>query len=162
MHAVIGGFRVGWGCGIAHLPPPRKFYIVQKCHFWPCSTAPPPTPFQMVDIGRHRRYNPRPIPFNGPGLGASSFFSCLSVCGSVAFFNLGHSFWSVRDTDFIFGMHNQPNDILSNDSKVNDLVTLTVTFILKIANFWLCCRRGHLCFTPFYQIFSQSACGSYK
>ena len=32
-------------------------------------------------------------------------------------------------------------------TKVYDLVTLTVTFILKIANFWLCCRRRHSCFT---------------
>ena len=66
---------------------------------------------------------------------------CLSVClwlcysDSVAkkTFNLGHNFWNVRDRDFIFGMHTQlMNWTLSNDTKVNDLVTLTVTFILKI------------------------------
>ena len=36
-------------------------------------------------------------------------------------------------------MHNYTNDALSNDTKVNDFVTLTLK--LKIA-FGLCCRRG--------------------
>ena len=32
----------------------------------------------------------------------------LSVCDSVAKnFNLGHNFWTIRDIDFIFGMHTQ-------------------------------------------------------
>ena len=35
------------------------------------------------------------------------------------------------------------NDTLANDTKVNDLVTLTLTFVLKIAFFRHCCRLGH-------------------
>ena len=35
-------------------------------------------------------------------------FFVLSVCDSVAkHFILSHNFWTVRDTDFIFGMHTQ-------------------------------------------------------
>ena len=33
-------------------------------------------------------------------------------------------------------------ETLSNDTRVNDLVNLTVTFILKITNFILCCSPG--------------------
>ena len=33
------------------------------------------------------------------------FLSWLFVCLSVVNFNLGYSFWTVRDRDFIFGMH---------------------------------------------------------
>ena len=79
-------------------------------------------------------------------------FFVLSVTLWHKNFNLGHNFWTVRDRDFIFGMHT--NETLSNDSNINDLVsnvddlvTLTVTFILKIAYFGLCCCRGHSCFT---------------
>ena len=45
------------------------------------------------------------------------------------------------------------NEALSNVTKVNDLVTLT--FILKIANFGLCCCLEHSCFTntPIYFYF---------
>ena len=32
-------------------------------------------------------------------------FVCLSVCLSVVNFNLRYNFWTVRDRDFIFGMH---------------------------------------------------------
>ena len=32
-------------------------------------------------------------------------FVCLSVCLSVVNFNLCYNFWTVRDRDFIFGMH---------------------------------------------------------
>ena len=39
-------------------------------------------------------------------------------------------------------MYYSTNETFSNNIKVNDLVTLTVTFILKIANF----DQGHLCF----------------
>ena len=35
-------------------------------------------------------------------------------------------------------------ETLSKDTKVNDLVTMTVTFILKIANFGLCCHVVHV------------------
>ena len=41
---------------------------------------------------------------------------------------------------------NRSNEIFSNDSMVNDLVTLTLTFILK-PHFGLCCRQGRSCFT---------------
>ena len=34
-------------------------------------------------------------------------FVCLSVCLSVVNFNLRYNFWTVRDTDFIFCMHNR-------------------------------------------------------
>ena len=33
------------------------------------------------------------------------FLSCLSVCLSVVNFNLHYNIWTVRDRDFIFGMH---------------------------------------------------------
>ena len=48
----------------------------------------------------------------------------LSVCLSVVNFNLRYNFWTVRDRDFIFGMHiplMKLNDALSNGTKVNDL-----------------------------------------
>ena len=42
----------------------------------------------------------------------------------------------------IFGMHTHAtNDALSNGTKVIDLVTLTVTFMLKIAFYKLCCHQ---------------------
>ena len=59
-------------------------------------------------------------------------FVCLSVCLSVLNFNICYNFWTIRGRNFIFGMHST-NDSLSNDTKVNDLVTLTLTFALKIA-----------------------------
>ena len=60
---------------------------------------------------------------------------CLSVCLSVVNFNLCYKFWTVRDRDFIFGMHTaaySTYDALSNINKINYLVTLTMTFMLKI------------------------------
>ena len=41
----------------------------------------------------------------------------------------------------------KPNKTLLIDAKVNDLVTLAMTFILKRDNFGLCCCLGHSCFT---------------
>ena len=38
-------------------------------------------------------------------IGGILFLSCLSVCLSVVNFNLRYNFWTVRDRDFIFGMH---------------------------------------------------------
>ena len=35
----------------------------------------------------------------------SVLFVCLFVCLSVINFNLRYNFWTVRDRDFIFGMH---------------------------------------------------------
>ena len=54
-------------------------------------------------------------------------FFVLSVC------LIRYNFWTVRDREFKHGMHTEysTNDVLSNDSKVNDNVTLTGTFSLK-------------------------------
>ena len=76
-----------------------------------------------------------PPEWNSGGGGDLVFVLCLWLYGKKT--NLDCNFWIVRDTEFIFGMHT-----LSNDTKVNDPVTLTVTFMLKIANFGLCCHRG--------------------
>ena len=42
-------------------------------------------------------------------IGGILFLSCLSVCLfvclSVVNFNLRYNFWTIRDSDFIFGMH---------------------------------------------------------
>ena len=67
-------------------------------------------------------------------LGAYGFcpvclFVCLSVGLSVVNFNIRYNFWNIRDRGFIFDMHTQR--MFSNDTKVNDLVTLTLTFMLK-------------------------------
>ena len=59
-------------------------------------------------------------------------------------FYLGYNFWTVRDRDFIFGMHTQ---LMKPFQMTTRSVTLIVAFILKIANCRLCCRRGHSCFT---------------
>ena len=50
------------------------------------------------------------------------FLSCLFVCLCVVNIILRYNFWTVRDRDFIFGMHTPLP--LSNDPKINDLVTL--------------------------------------
>ena len=72
----------------------------------------------------------------------------LSVTLSVTLwqknFNLGHNFWNVRNIDFTFGMHTQ---LMKPFQMTPRSMTLTVSFILKIANFGLCCHRGHSCFT---------------
>ena len=59
---------------------------------------------------------------------------CLSVCLSVVNFKLRYNFWTLRDRDFIWHAYST-NDARSNDTKVNDLVTLTLTLKLKIAFF---------------------------
>ena len=38
-------------------------------------------------------------------IGGILFLSCVFVCLSVVNFNLRYNFWTVRDRDFIFGMH---------------------------------------------------------
>ena len=53
---------------------------------------------------------------------------CLSVCLSVVNFNLHYNFWTVRDRDFIFGVHTPlitPFQMtpIKVKIKVNDLVT---------------------------------------
>ena len=43
------------------------------------------------------------------GMESTFYPVCLFVCLSLAKnFNLGHNFWTIRDIDFIFGMHTQP------------------------------------------------------
>ena len=82
----------------------------------------------------------RILHFYAPGLNDRGilFLSCLfvylSVCLSdslsVVNFNLCYNFWTIRDRDFIFGMHT-PLMMPCHDTKVNDLVTLTLTLKLK-------------------------------
>ena len=60
--------------------------------------------------------------------------SCLSVCLSVVNFIIRYNFWTARDRERLHIWHAySTNDAFSNDTKVNDLVTLTLTFKLKIA-----------------------------
>ena len=72
-----------------------------------------------------------------------SLFVCLFVCLSVVNFNLRYNFWTVRDSLHIWHAYST-NDSLSNDTKVNDLVTLTLTLKLKIA-FWTLLPPGAYC-----------------
>ena len=86
------------------------------------------------------------------GIRGYPVLSCLSVCYPVTLakkINLGHNFWTVRDKDFIFGMHTQ---LIKPFQMTPKYITLTATFILKLANIGLCCRWGHSCFTntPFF------------
>ena len=82
------------------------------------------------------------------------FFSCsrygirghlvfvLSVCPSVAKDNnIFHNFWTIRDRVLIWHAYST----LSNDTRVNEFVTLT--FNTKTSQFGLYCCRGHLYFT---------------
>ena len=62
----------------------------------------------------------------------SCLFVCLSVCLSAVNFNLGYNFWTVIDRDFIFGMHTPLMMPCKWHQGLNDLVTLTFTFVLKI------------------------------
>ena len=48
--------------------------------------------------------------------------------------NISHNFWTVRDRDFIVLHAHSTNKTLSYDTRANGLVTLTVTFILKMTN----------------------------
>ena len=53
---------------------------------------------------------------------------CLSVvCLSVANFNLRYNFWTVRDRDFHIWHAYFTNDVILNNNKVNDIVTLALT-----------------------------------
>ena len=56
--------------------------------------------------------------------GGILFLSCLSVVS----FNICYNFWTVRERD-------STNDALSNDAKVNDPVTFTLTFMLFFLDF---------------------------
>ena len=74
-------------------------------------------------------------------IGGILFLSCLFVCLSVSLFvclsvvnfNIRYNFWTVRVQRLHIWHAYFTNDTLSNDTKVNDLVTLTLTFALKIA-----------------------------
>ena len=55
----------------------------------------------------------------------------LSVC--LSYLIVTYNFSSARDRDFIFFACITTNNALSNDTKVIDLVTLTVNFVLNIA-----------------------------
>ena len=74
-------------------------------------------------------------------LGAYFFLSVnLLVFLFVVNFNLHHNFWTIWD--FILGMHAYSNnEILFNDNKVNDPVTLT-DFYDRNSFFGLCCHKG--------------------
>ena len=58
----------------------------------------------------------------------------LSVCFQL---NVHCKSTIVRQRDFIFGIHSYfTDDALSSDTKVNDLLTFTSTFMLKIVFFF--------------------------
>ena len=61
------------------------------------------------------------------GLGAYIFHVSVSK-----FLTLAHNFWIVGDRDFIFDIHFQ--QMKPFDTRVINLVTLTMTFILKMAH----------------------------
>ena len=65
---------------------------------------------------------------------AYCFLSCTSFCLSVVNLNLRYNFWIVRDRDFCLHIWHAYSTYgaLSNDTKVNDLVT-TLTLVAKIA-----------------------------
>ena len=46
----------------------------------------------------------------------------MIVCLCVVIFNICHNFWTVRDRDFIIGMHASLMMPFQNDTKVSDLV----------------------------------------
>ena len=47
-------------------------------------------------------------------------------------FNLRQNFWNMRYRDFLFGMHTLINETLSHVIRVDDLMTVTMTFFLRI------------------------------
>ena len=66
-------------------------------------------------------------------IGGILFFSCLLVCLSVCLLStLTFIIYSRRSRLHLLHTFST-NDALSNDTKVNDLVTLTLTFLLRIA-----------------------------
>ena len=75
---------------------------------------------------------------------------CLFVCLSVVNFNIPYNFWTVRDRDFIFGMHTplmMPFQMTPTD-QVQWPCDLDFDLCSKNSFFGLCCRQGHSpCFT---------------
>ena len=59
----------------------------------------------------------------------SCLFVCLFICLSVDNFNIHYNFWSTGDRVYIYGMHLTKDALLNDTKKVNDLVTLTLTFV---------------------------------
>ena len=61
-------------------------------------------------------------------------FVCLFVCLSVVVnFNLRYNFWTIRDRDFIFGMH----------TPLMTRFQMTPRSMTFWPPFWTCCRQGH-------------------
>ena len=72
----------------------------------------------------------------------------LSVCLLFINLNLRYNFWTVRDRDSIFGMYiSRMMNAVSIDTKILDLVTITVANMLKIAFFELFLLPGTVCLT---------------
>ena len=63
-------------------------------------------------------------------------------CLSVVNFNLRYNFLTVWNRDFIFWHAYSNKDALSNDTKVDEIVTLTMTFELKIVFFLTLLPQG--------------------
>ena len=77
-------------------------------------------------------------------IGGILFLSCLFVCLSVVNFNLRYNFCTLRDRNFIFGMHTPLMTPFQMTPRSVDLVTLTLTLKLKIA-FWTLLLLGAYC-----------------
>ena len=73
-----------------------------------------------------------------PRIEMSRLFVCVSVFLSVANFNFRYKRWTLH----IWHAYST-NNALSNDIKVNDLVTMTDLRAKKSFFFRLCCHRGH-------------------
>ena len=67
---------------------------------------------------------------------------------SVVNFNICYNFWTVRGKRLYIWHAYSTNDAISNDTKVNDLVTLSLTFMLKKSSLGLCCHRGIVFVSP--------------
>ena len=68
-------------------------------------------------------------------------FVCLSVCLSVVNFNLHYNFWTVRDRDFIFGMHTLLKMPFQMTPRCQWPCDLDFDLCAKNSFFGLCCRR---------------------
>ena len=79
-------------------------------------------------------------------------FVCLFVCLSVVNFNIRYNFWTVKDRDFIFGMHTCTPLMMpfqmTPTHQVQWPCDLDFDLCSKNSFFGLCCRQGHSpCFT---------------
>ena len=64
------------------------------------------------------------LPYSTLVPGEVSLYVCMHVCGYC------HNIWTLGDIDSIFGFPYSTNELLSNNIQVNDLVILTMTFIV--------------------------------